>query len=326
MRNGKTLLRWMAVMVVVAVASTGFVLMTSQKASAQNQALEPTESGAPSAMVLFPVTEKANPAKAAMRPVVFNHRIHEKKVANCETCHHTGDTTSCSTCHTVEGKAEGNFITLERAMHAKNIAKPAKGATPSSCVSCHDQNLQRRECAGCHNIVKPTHDAEYCAVCHNVTDKMTDEEFAKGIKNALPSDAALAQETIASRKPSAKLDPSTIPYRVRIDSLSNVYGANKFNHERHMVSMQKHIGDDSLAAAFHGSSEKLCQTCHHRSPLSATPPKCSNCHSAKADPAHPERPTLKAAYHLQCMGCHDGMKVARPKNTSCSNCHAERAK
>ena len=59
--------------------------------------------------------------------------------------------------------------------------------------------------------------------------------------------------------------------------------------------------------------------------LSATPPKCGSCHSAKIDPRVPERPTLKAAYHLQCMGCHDGMDVARPLDTSCASCHKPRA-
>ena len=93
---------------------------------------------------MFPVSEKPNPKGSAMKPVVFNHLIHEKKVENCETCHHTGDPVACTTCHTVEGKAEGNFITLDRAMHATNIAKRAKGNTPVSCVSCHEQQTKER--------------------------------------------------------------------------------------------------------------------------------------------------------------------------------------
>jgi hypothetical protein len=39
----------------------------------------------------------------------------------------------------------------------------------------------------------------------------------------------------------------------------------------------------------------------------------------------PERPQLKAAYHLQCMGCHKGMDVKRPVNTSCASCHKAKA-
>ncbi|MDO5538238.1 MAG: cytochrome c3 family protein, partial [Desulfovibrionaceae bacterium] len=70
-----------------------------------------------------------------MQPVVFNHLIHEKAVSDCETCHHTGEPQSCSDCHTLTGSEEGGNITLERAMHARNIAPRAKGVTPSSCVS-----------------------------------------------------------------------------------------------------------------------------------------------------------------------------------------------
>ena len=325
MRNGKTLLRWMVAMVVVAVACTGLVL-TSHVANATEPALEPTESGAPSAMVLFPVTEKPNPAKAAMRPVVFNHLVHEKKVTDCESCHHTGEPVACSTCHTVEGKAEGKFITLERAMHAENIAVRKNGVTPKSCVSCHNENLKRRECAGCHSIVTPKRDAAYCATCHNVTAKMTDAEMLQGMKGELASDEALATETVLSRKPVQRLDTHKIPYKVEIDSLKNDYEGNSFTHARHVASLMKRIEGDKLAEAFHSAPETLCQTCHHRSPLSATPPKCSNCHAAKIDPANGDRPNLKAAYHLQCMGCHNGMKVSRPRNTDCTTCHKERAK
>ena len=325
MRNGKTLLRWMVAMVVVAVACTGLVL-TSHVANATEPALEPTESGAPSAMVLFPVTEKPNPAKAAMRPVVFNHLVHEKKVTDCESCHHTGEPVACSTCHTVEGKAEGKFITLERAMHAENIAVRKNGVTPKSCVSCHNENLKRRECAGCHNIVKPSRGEAYCATCHNVSATMTDEQMTKGMKGTLASDADLAAATVAEKKAAQLIKPEAIPYKVTIDSIADKYEGNNFMHARHISSLMKRIEGDKLAGAFHNNPATLCSTCHHNSPLSATPPKCSSCHSAKPDVKNPGRPSLKAAYHLQCMGCHDGMKVARPRNTDCTTCHKERAK
>ena len=47
-----------------------------------------------------------------MTPVTFNHQAHVDKIDDCTACHHTGDMVACSTCHTVEGKAEGNFINL----------------------------------------------------------------------------------------------------------------------------------------------------------------------------------------------------------------------
>ena len=319
MRNGTSLL------LLAAIALAGAACLTALGAgSVKAAALEPTDSGAPSAIVMFPVGEKPNPKGAAMKPVVFNHLNHEKKIDNCETCHHTGDPVSCSTCHTVEGKAEGNFITLERAMHATNIAKRAKGNTPVSCVSCHEQQTkERRECAGCHAIVTPKRDQAWCATCHNVTPSMTPEQMQKGIKGTLlPGDnEALATETVLAQKPVEPVSPMLGPLKVVIDSLADKYEGSNFTHRRHLTSLMEGIKDDKLAQAFHNQPELLCATCHHRSPLSLTPPKCGSCHTKEIDKANPGRPNLMAAYHLQCMGCHKGMDVARPRDTDCTTCH-----
>ncbi len=319
MRNGTSLL------LLAAIALAGAACLTALGAgSVKAAALEPTDSGAPSAIVMFPVGEKPNPKGAAMKPVVFNHLNHEKKIDNCETCHHTGDPVSCSTCHTVEGKAEGNFITLERAMHATNIAKRAKGNTPVSCVSCHEQQTkERRECAGCHAIVTPKRDQAWCATCHNVTPSMTPEQMQKGIKGTLlPGDnEALATETVLAQKPVEPVSPMLGPLKVVIDSLADKYEGSNFTHRRHLTSLMEGIKDDKLAQAFHNQPELLCATCHHRSPLSLTPPKCGSCHAKEIDKANPGRPNLMAAYHLQCMGCHKGMNVARPRDTDCTTCH-----
>ncbi|CAK7001765.1 cytochrome c3 family protein [Desulfovibrio sp. 1188_IL3213] len=318
MRNGTSLL------LLAAIALAGAACLTALGGTATAAALEPTDSGAPSAIVMFPVGEKPNPKGAAMKPVVFNHLIHEKKVDNCETCHHTGDPVSCSTCHTVEGKAEGNYITLDRAMHATNIAKRAKGNTPVSCVSCHEQQTkERRECAGCHAIVTPKRDEAWCATCHNITPSMTPEQMQKGINGTLlPGDnEALAAETVLARKPVEPVSPMLAPYKVVIDALADKYEPSNFTHRRHLTSLMERIKDDKLAQAFHNKPEILCATCHHRSPLSLTPPKCGSCHTKEIDKANPGRPNLMAAYHLQCMGCHKGMDVARPRDTDCTTCH-----
>ena len=322
MRNGTSLL------LLAALALAGAACLTALGAgTATAAALEPTDSGAPSAIVMFPVSAKPNPKGAAMKPAVFNHLIHEKKIANCETCHHTGDPVACSTCHTTEGKAEGNFVTLDRAMHATKIAKRAKGNTPVSCVSCHEQQTkERRECAGCHAIVTPKRDQAWCATCHNVTSSMTPEQMQLGIKGKLPADQneALAAETVQSQKPVQPLTAMQGPLKVTIDALADKYEPNNFTHRRHVASLMERIKGDKLAAAFHNKPETLCATCHHRSPLSATPPKCGSCHTKDIDPKNPNRPNLKAAYHLQCMGCHQGMNVGRPKNTDCTTCHKAR--
>ena len=322
MRNGTTLLLLAALALAGAACLSGTGAGTAVAAT-----LEPTDSGAPSAKVMFPVSEKPNPKGSAMKPVVFNHLIHEKKVENCDTCHHTGDPVACTTCHTVEGKAEGNFITLDRAMHATNIAKRAKGNTPVSCVSCHEQQTkERRECAGCHKIVTPSRSQAWCATCHNVTPSMTPADLQQGIADKLPPERneELAAETVLSHKPVKNLAPTDAPYKVTIDAITETYEPAVFSHRRHLSSLMERIKDDKLAQAFHNQPEILCSTCHHRSPLSATPPKCASCHTKDIDPAHPQRPSLKAAYHLQCMGCHQGMNVGRPRNTDCTTCHKAR--
>lgn len=327
MRNGKTLLRWMGV--VLAVVTLGSVVSLGAAAPSEAATLEATDSGAPSAMVIFPVTDKPGPYGPGMRPAVFNHLIHEKKVTDCQTCHHTGDQVSCTSCHTVEGKKEGKFVTLDRAMHGVNIAQRTGGQTPSSCVSCHEQNLKRRECAGCHSLIpQPKRDDAYCATCHDVTKAMTPEQLAKGRAGKLSADEneALATETVLARKAAKPLSTNAIPYKVIIGDLAKSYEPNTFTHARHVGSLLKRMGDDKLAAAFHATPTTVCAACHHNSPLSATPPKCGSCHAPQIDPANPGRPALKAAYHLQCMTCHQAMKVSRPLDTSCTTCHKERAK
>ena len=302
MRNSKTLLRAAAGVVVGAAC----LLLGAGAALAGD-----SSSAGPAALTMFPVSEKANPANANMKPVIFNHAIHEGKVEGCTTC------------HTVEGKAEGKFITLERAMHATGIKKRPEGeTTPQSCVSCHEAAYKNnRQCAGCHAIVKPERKAQWCATCHNAD--VTPAEMAKGRadKYTLDVRGELARRTL---KKSVKAEPLTSldgPLTVTIGDLSDKYEANRFNHRRHVASLMDRIKDSKLADAFHSSPETLCATCHHNSPLSKTPPRCGSCHSREINPAAPERPTLKAAYHLQCMGCHDGMNVARPQKTSCVTCH-----
>lgn len=287
--------------------------------------LEATDSGAPTAIMMLPSGDKN--AVGRMKPVVFNHLIHERKIEDCAACHHTGDPQKCSDCHTLGGSPEGKYITLERAMHTVNITPRTDGPTPQSCVSCHEQQLKRRECAGCHTIARPARDDRWCAVCHSVSSTMNETQLRQAAAGTLPDEEReeLAARTVLEKRYAAPLRPELLPSRIKIDSLSDKFGPNYFNHRRHVASLMRRIQDDKLAAAFHKDPASLCTACHHNSPASATPPPCASCHTARIDPANPGKPSLKAAYHLQCMGCHDGMKVARPLKTSCASCHKPRS-
>ncbi len=294
-------------------------------------ALEPTDSGAPSAIVIFPVGAKPNPNSAAMSPVAFNHVIHEKWMQksgkDCMVCHHTGDPVACTSCHTVEGSAKGNYVTLEKAMHAVEIA-PRAEYTPSSCVSCHARREKQRDCAGCHTqLVRNVRKKDaWCNVCHTITPTMTKEQLAKGIANKLSQsqNEKLAAETALARSQVKYWSPMYAPIKVKIDSLTGKYEPCNFNHRHHVASLMERIQDNKLAGAFHTQPGTVCITCHHNSPASVTPPKCASCHAKDLDWLNPARPKLMAAFHLQCMSCHKDMKVARPRNTDCVTCHKPR--
>lgn len=323
MRKGTTLL------LLAALALAGAVSIPCPGASAA-ATLEPTDSGAPSAIVIFPVGEKPNPKAAVMDPVAFNHAVHEKWMLksgkDCMVCHHTGDPVACTTCHTQEGKAEGGFVTLEKAMHAEKIM-PRKDGTPSSCVSCHSAQLRQRDCAGCHQqLVKNVRNEAWCTVCHAITPAMTQKQLQDGIAGKLPErqNEALAAATELARPEAKYWSPLVAPYKVVIDSLQGKYEPCVFNHRHHVASLMNRIRDNKLAGAFHTEPGTVCVTCHHHSPASPTPPKCASCHSKTVE-RDAKRPPLVAAFHLQCMNCHTDMKVARPRKSDCTTCHKLRA-
>lgn len=314
----------------LALVLTGAAHLSSAGIS-QAAALEPTDSGAPSAIVIFPVGEKPNPRAAAMPPVAFNHVIHEKWAAkndkDCVVCHHTGDAVACTECHTVQGSEKGKFVNLYNAMHNEFIAKRPEN-TPSSCVSCHIAQTKQRDCAGCHDhLVRGVRKKDsWCQTCHTITPKMTDNQFQAGIQNKLPEDVneSLAEQTAVARKQTKYWSPMLAPYKVSIDTLVDQYEPCNFNHRHHVQSLMDRIEKNQLAGAFHNEKATICMTCHHNSPPSATPPKCSSCHSAEMAQLPQARPKLMAAFHLQCMSCHKDMKVARPRNTDCTTCHKPR--
>lgn len=321
MRRGKLLL---------SLAALAFAAIVSISASGvcKSAELGPTDSGAPSAIVIFPVGEKPNPAGAGMAPVAFNHVIHEKWMnktgKDCLVCHHTGDPVACTNCHTVDGKQEGKFVTLYKAMHTDRIRKRNE-YTPSSCVSCHEAQLKQRDCAGCHTqlVKNPMENDRWCTVCHTITPAMTRSQMQQGIKNTLPErdNEVLGIETAETRTLTKYWSPIVGPYKVEINSMASKYEPVLFNHRHHVISLVNRIESNSLAGTFHTNPATVCMTCHHNTPASATPPKCINCHSTSIKATGPGKPALMAAFHLQCMNCHKDMKVGRPRSTDCTTCH-----
>jgi hypothetical protein len=96
------------------------------------------------------------------------------------------------------------------------------------------------------------------------------------------------------------------PKVVILNKLENLYTAVPFEHARHA----------EMAEMWDG-----CVMCHHRSPEATTQPidqlnhpatqedsskvpDCKSCHPAGNERAELHRPSLKGAYHRQCLNCH----------------------
>ncbi len=119
------------------------------------------------------------------------------------------------------------------------------------------------------------------------------------------------------------------PEEVEIDSLANLYEAVVFDHAMHVDATENcsechhhttgtGVTDEYCAKCHKGDVEMdsvSCQDCHSADPVSP-----ENLHTPSSDYAyHDDKPKLKAAYHLNCLGCHN--EVDGP--TGCEDCHAK---
>ncbi len=275
---------------------------------------QPIFAGQPSSRLMAPKSAKdGNGTQASLPPVPFNHKLHEQALPTCRSCHHK-DLSNCSSCHTTTGAAKGGNVTMSQAMH--------KADSTYSCVGCHEKRKTTTpQCAGCHTPKPAAMTKQNCAFCH---------------KGAASAPAAASRTGTAApgsegAAPGAEgTVPAAPPEKVTIGILSNEFEPCVLNHGDIIRAMNKSIEKTAPSlAAMHAENYTACVACHHNSPPSATPPKCASCHD-KSAPAGAtaaqsgNRPLLKAAYHQQCMGCHDRMQVKKPANTDCAGCHAKR--
>lgn len=91
------------------------------------------------------------------------------------------------------------------------------------------------------------------------------------------------------------------PDSVSLGRLSSIYGPARFDHKQH-AQMSRMGGD--------------CATCHHFSPAGRIPP-CSECHDGGTSESSLGMPSLKGAFHRQCLSCHREWS----HETSCNVCH-----
>jgi DnaJ-class molecular chaperone len=107
-------------------------------------------------------------------------------------------------------------------------------------------------------------------------------------------------------------------------TLMNQYGPVKMPHRKIVQTLSGNIKDVKLVQYFHKDESTLCQGCHHNSPAAKKPPGCANCHGRPFDERDPFKPGLMAAYHRQCMECHEAMGVEKPVATNCVACHQKK--
>ena len=256
--------------------------------------------GQPDLVVLHAAKEDL--AASRMNTVPFDHEAHEGAVTTCRACHHE-TLKACRECHRLA--AAGKTPTLETAMHTIQ--------SPYSCEGCHSRETQKPQCAGCHASFGPTLTTESrCLQCHS------------GPK----PEGSLVQKnpTAEARAPSAarpyrsfSFPRERIPEEVSIGILEETYERALFPHAKIVSTLLDHIERSSLALAMHGSQDLVCQGCHHQAPTSAQPPLCVTCHGKGFNKKDPHSPRLIAAYHLQCMGCHQRMGIQGL--SGCTACH-----
>ena len=280
--------------------------------------------GQPDAVVMLPVDGEGKYSLTAadgsgMKPVLFNHKAHEGVTDSCRVCHHT-QIAACSVCHTLDGSEASHFVTLSQAMHDP--------ASDRSCVGCHQKEIaSRKECAGCHGSLSAM-SQQSCAVCHvEIKDLPAALDGAGSEKDVKERLAAVAAETFAAKPAGAiPVSPQDVPEWVEIGTLSKEYAPAHFPHRKIYEALLNGTAENGMAAAFHASPTTLCAACHHHVPQAdlMSPPKCASCHGSQGNQVVESsgRPNLRAAYHQQCMACHDRMQITKPAATDCAGCHA----
>jgi hypothetical protein len=229
--------------------------------------------------------------------VPFDHLGHERATSACSDCHHTR-LQPCGSCHTLTGADEGGRVALESSHHMPE--------STHSCAGCHAREARDRECVGCHHALTTSMNEAACVTCHSGPAVAADEEEPPppGVSNAeLPLLPVTSQD---------------FPETVVIDLLVDTYEAVRLPHRKIVERLDRAIRSSRVAAHFHDTVDQICAGCHHHTPVGLRPPPCRSCHGASAHPTL-DRPALSVAYHRQCIGCHQQMKLAQQ---GCEDCHA----
>jgi hypothetical protein len=270
--------------------------------------------GQPNTVFVKTSVDKNAGGAPRMSAVPFSHQSHEEYSDNCRVCHHAS-LSACSECHTLLGSEKGQLITLGKSMHDLN--------SEQSCMGCHAKQQKSQNCAGCHTFIPqvPKSDEASCITCHMGPQPSAEESPETRLSDEL------AEKLLSSRTPVTGTYPdSEIPEEVTIKILQKEYEPAKLPHRKIVHSLLNRIKEDRIAQYFHTDPGTLCQGCHHNSPAMKKPPACGSCHAKPFDVNNLLRPGLMAAYHQQCIGCHEQMGIEKPAANDCNGCHKAKNK
>jgi hypothetical protein len=120
------------------------------------------------------------------------------------------------------------------------------------------------------------------------------------------------------------------PEMMELGSMARLYEPVMFDHDMHMEVVEGDCARCHHHTLGEGKVEGTCARCHAQSGATEAV-ACRDCHAAERFGAaylkelasdhnrfHLDKPGLKAAYHLNCMGCHQ--ESGAP--TGCQDCHA----
>ncbi|MCB9357906.1 MAG: hypothetical protein H6506_02215 [Calditrichaeota bacterium] len=137
-------------------------------------------------------------------------------------------------------------------------------------------------------LLKQPGSANGCSECHVCKTPTADDPCLR----ACPRPRATPQEI--------KVGPDEI----LINEIESEYEPVRFAHRLHaeMTAM-----------------DRGCQDCHHFQEVGGIT-ACKNCHPPTAADDNLEQPSLKGAYHRQCLGCHQDWS----HETACEICHMKK--
>lgn len=240
-----------------------------------------------------------------LKTVPFSHVLHEEALPDCKTCHHK-NLKKCSTCHTLKGTKDSKGLSLQHSMHTLDSQR--------SCIGCHEKKKADKDCSGCHIQLMEGHMSDRsCGICHIGPDKNNPV--------ALKAKYHSMSQFVRPMRPLSFPDKD-IPEKLKIAELKKDYQESIVPHRKIVKRLLKNIKKTNLAKRFHVTEDMVCQSCHHHTPLSSKPPKCETCHSDPFFRENKLKSALKGVYHVQCIGCHNEMKLQKPKG--CEGCHKKK--